>query len=287
MRRRSPAAVLLLLLACWREPAGPALKDDLGRTVTLSGHVHRVVTLAPNLTEIVFAIGAGDKLVGTDDFSDAPAAARKLPKVGGLQPNVERIASLKPDLVIATTTANHPALATALGNIGVPLFVVRTDRLSEIPTAMNRLGQILDAPASAGAASSIRAAITRQRRRRPHSPRVLFAVWTNPLYVAGHDTFADDLFILSGAANAVPPSVHGWPQYSLESLVAAPPDLMLYPRTSVTRAQINELLHAAPSLRKKTRFVPVDENTFTRPGPRVVEAAAGLNEILDAWERKH
>ena len=89
---------------------------------------------------------------------------------------------------------------------------------------------------------------------------------------------------LAGAANAV--SVSGWPQYSIESIVAAPPDIILYPDVSVRRPQIDALLRAAPQL-GRCRIVAVDENLFTRPGPRVGEAAAELNRIIDEWEKPH
>jgi ABC-type hemin transport system substrate-binding protein len=240
-----------------------------------------VVTLAPNLTEIVFAVGAGGKIVGTDDFSDDPPQAKQLAKVGGMQPNIEKIAALKPDVVIATTNGNHPNLAPALAQVNIPLFVVRTDRLEEIATAMERLGTILDAR-GADAAQSLRSSLAAQRRTRSRSPRILFAVWPDPLYIAGRNTFTDDLFNLTGAQNAV--EVTGWPQYSQEALIASPPDIVLYPEKSVSRQQIEKLFDVSPSLKAKVEMVPVDENVFTRPGPRVVSAAAQLNAIMDRWE---
>ncbi len=241
----------------------------------------RVITLAPNLTEIVYAIGSGDKIAGTDDFSDEPDAAKRLPKVGGMQPNVEKITTLRPDLVIATTNGNHPNLSPALANVGIALFVVRTDHIDEIARAMDTLGTLLGSPRRHEAVSALRAAIARERRTRPHPPRVLFAVWADPLYVAGRDTFGDDLIRLCGGVNAV--EVKGWPQYSLESLLASPPDLVVYPSRSVSRGQVEKLFANAPA---PPAIVPVDENRFTRPGPRVAIAAGELNAIMDAWESR-
>src|SRR5688500_6876268 len=214
--------VALLLLSCHERPPATT-SDDLGRAVAMPPRITRVITLAPNLTEILFATGSGERIVGTDDYSNFPAAARALPKVGGMQPNIEKIVALKPDLVLASTEGNHPNLAPALAAAGIPLFVIRTDRLTEIPTAMRRLGAMLDAPRGDSAAAELERAVAAQRRTRANAPRVLFAVWTDPLYVAGRSTFTDDLFALTGARNAV--EVTGWPQYSLEAFVAAPPDL--------------------------------------------------------------
>src|SRR5947208_461776 len=130
---------------------------------------------------------------------------------------------------------------------------------------------------SSPAVATLNASLAKQRRTRPHPPRIMLAVWTDPLYVAGHNTFADDLFTLCGATNAV--EVTGWPSYSLESFVAHPPDILLYPNHSVTRAAVDALLTRANT--KNVVAIPVDENLFTRPGPRVGEAAGILNGMLD------
>ena len=256
--------------------------DDLNRAVTLPPRIDRVITLAPNLTEIVYAIGAGDRIAGTDDFSDEPASAQTLPKVGGMQPNIEKIVALKPDLVLATTNGNHPNLAPALAAVHIPLFVVRTDRLDEIPRAMERIAAILGVQVSGAGESACGDREAEANAR--HAPRVLFAVWADPLYVAGRKTFSDDLFRLTGAENAVP--LDGWPQYSMESLVANPPDLILHATKPVSRAQLEKLLDVAPELKKRVSIVGVDENLFTRPGPRVSLAAEELNRILDRVGRR-
>jgi len=240
--------------------------------------ITRVVSLAANVTEMIYAVGAEEKLVGTDDFSNYPAAARALPKVGGMQPNVERIIALRPDLVFASSEGNMPNIEPPLKAAGIPIYVVRTDRLSEIAPAMERIGALLGAEQRAIAATELRLHIAAQRRMRVNHPRVLFAVWADPLYVAGRATFTDDLFALAGAQNAV--QVTGWPQYSLESLAAHPPDLVLHPRKSVTRAEIDAMLARVPGVHP--RVVAVDEDIFQRPGPRVVDAAKELNAILDA-----
>ncbi len=237
----------------------------------------RVITLAPNLTEIVFAIGAGDHIVATDDFSDSPAAAKALPKVGGQEPSIERIVAAKPDVVLASGSANVTALRAA----HLPLEVIKTDRLDEVAPVMLQLGALLHAPQANEAARAVRDGLAKQRRVRKHPPRILFAAWNQPLYVGGRDTFIDDLVRLCGAENAV--EVTGWPQYSVESVVAKPPDIILHS----SRLDMEPLFRVAPELRTKSRVVAIDENRFTRPGPHVVDAAANLNAIIDAWEKSH
>src|SRR6476620_2867245 len=123
-KARTRSAVLLLLLVCAPGCApseSGVVRDDVSRPVDVPPHVARIVTLAPNLTEMVYAIGAGNRIVGTDDFSDEPASVKALPKVGGMQPNIEKIVALKPDLVLATTNGNHPNLSPALAAVHIPL----------------------------------------------------------------------------------------------------------------------------------------------------------------------
>lgn len=252
--------------------------------MALARSIQRVITIAPNVTELVFAVRSGQKIVGTDDFSDFPVDAARLPKVGSMEPDLESIVRLRPDLVLASSSANRPGLAGALDAVGLPLYVVRTERLSQIAPAARRLATLLGGDPSV--AASIDQAIAAQKRTRNDPPRVLFVLWPNPLYVAGHATFIDDLITLTGAVNAVPPSVKGWPQYSLEALVANPPDLVLFPSKSVNFAALEKQFKGFGPLQavREGRMLAVDENRFTRPGPRVAEAASELNAILDGLE---
>jgi len=242
----------------------------------------RIVSLAPNVTEMIYALGAGDLLAGTDAASDYPASAKALPKVGGgLTPNIEKIVALRPTLVVAIAAGLHPNLSRALAAQHIPLLVVRTDRLADVAAAMKQIRDRVGRERTPAIASMLHA-LQQQRRTRARPPRTLFVVWADPLYIAGRDTFTSDLFDVCGVRNAA--SVSGWPQYSLESLIASPPDLLLYPDRSVTRAQVDALVARA---KLTGQVVAVDENVFVRPGPRMAEAAAALNGIVDKWERSH
>jgi len=265
--RNSILSCVLLLVACSRETPSPHA-------------VHRVVTLSPNLTEIVFAIGAGDDVVATDDYSDVPPAAKRLPKVGGVQPSLERIVAAKPDLVLAPAIADYASLSAALKSNHIPIEIIRTDRIGEIIPVMRRLCKELDAPKTDEAVRAIRDGLARETRKRAKSPRILFVGWADPLYVGGRETFIDDLYAITGARNAV--QVKAWPQYAVESVIAAPPDIVLY----TSHIDIAPLLRAAPELRNRAMIVAVEENRYTRPGPHVVDAAADLNGIIDRWEKK-
>jgi len=257
-------ALVTLLVACTsKEPARQKAP-------------HRIVTLAPNVTEMVIALGAGDRIVGTDDYSADAIPNRKLPRVGGLQPNIEKIVAVRPDLVIANAAGLQPNLGRSLASVHIPLLVVTNERLADIAKSMTSIGNALGI-SSTDAVTRLNASLARQRRTRIHPPRLMLAVWTDPLYVAGRNTFADDLFTLCGATNAV--EVNGWPSYSLESFVAHPPDILLYPNHSVTPSAVQALLTRAGT--KNVVAIAVDENLFTRPGPRVGEAGGILNHLLD------
>jgi len=256
--------LILLLAACTRpEPAAKQAPQ-------------RVVTLAPNVTEMVIALGAVDRIVATDDFSADAMPSKKLPRVGGLQPNLEKIVTVRPDLVIANAAGLPPTLGRSLASVHIPLLVVTNERLADIAKSMTSIGLSVGIN-SAAAVARLNASLAQQRRTRPHPPRIMLAVWTDPLYVAGRNTFADDLFALCGATNAV--EVNGWPSYSLESFVAHPPDILLYPNHSVTPSAVEALLARAGT--KNVIAIAVDENLFTHPGPRVGEAGAKLNAILE------
>jgi iron complex transport system substrate-binding protein len=268
--------LMLLFLACnSREPGA--------QTAAPSRPLRRIVTLAPNLTEIVYALGAGDSVLGTDDYSDYPAAAKLKAKLGGVVPNVEGIAALRPDLVLVSSSAASPPLRSALERLKVRYAVIATDRAAHIPLAMQHIGMLigLSAADAARARAQLEAALEHQTRHRQSGIRVLFVVYADPLHVAGHETFAGDIIELCGAENAA--TVKGWPQYSMEALLANPPDIVLHPDKSVPHEQVMALFAKAA---RQPEVLAVDENIFSRPGPRIVDAAAMLNATLDTWEKR-
>ncbi|MEO8216569.1 MAG: helical backbone metal receptor [Acidobacteriota bacterium] len=281
---------LAATLSSCRRPAASALRDDLGREVRVPAPVARVVTLAPNVTEIVAAIGCSSLLVGTDNFSNVPSSVASLPKVGGVQPSPELIARLSPDLVVASSSGS-PGLSSVLASMSIPMYSVRTDRSADVSRVMTALGTLMRCGKPEAAKVEFEKQLSAQRRSRPSHPRVLFAVWPDPLYVAARETFVDDLFELTGAQNAVAPSVKGWPQYSLEAVIANPPDIILYPRASGRKDGMEAMFRtdsrwrALPAV-SGNRLFAVDEDLFSRPGPRLPRAAAILNEILDSVEKR-
>lgn len=260
-------------------PADSGMRDDTGRAVLVERSVERIVSLAPNVTEILYAIGAGSKLVGVDDFSNHPAEAKRLPRLGGMSPSAEKIAELRPDLVFASTSANQPSLPAILDSLGIPLYVTRAERLSEVGPLIDRIGKVAGVDAR-DVVSRFQTELELQRRARVRPPRVLFVIWHDPLYVSGRETFADDLIALTGGENHVDPRIKGWPQYSYERVVADAPDIVVV----AGPGQVLEAVRARIR-REDVMYQLVSEDIYSRPGPRLVNAATELNAIFDRWNQ--
>lgn len=279
-QQRSRFALLLLVVflafSCREKP----------RAVIADSSPRRIITLAPNLTEIISAMGCAERLIATDDDSDWPAEVRRLPKVGrGLTPNIERIARLRPDLVVASASADQRVLRAMLGRVNVRLHVERTDRLDDLPAAARRLGRATGCSGAAGWGESFSRQLQEQRRSRRSAPAVLFLAWADPLYVAGSNTFAGDLLAIAGARNAAA-SVEGWPQYSMEAVAAHPPDVIVFPTGAFTREAFVALMRKHPIWQRlpavrRDHVLVVDEDTFTHSGPRAIDALEILNRELD------
>jgi iron complex transport system substrate-binding protein len=251
----------------------------------LSGTPRRVVSLAPNLTEIVFAVGAGDRLVGVSDYSDYPPEAQKLPRVGGLEVSAEKVASLSPDLVLATPEGNAKGPVLALEAAGIPVLLAPGGSLEgvlgSIRSIATRLGH-----GQAGERLIASLAARRQEVRRmsaSHRPlRAVLLVWPDPAQAAGGGTFADDVLKEAGAQNLLGERP-GWPVVSVEWLATAPIEVLVIPDSPATREPYTRAIASGPLSRgtvARARVVRIDESVLTRPGPRVFDALEQLAREL-------
>jgi iron complex transport system substrate-binding protein len=267
-----------LLAGCDAERAKPADSRSVSSP-------RRVVTLAPNLTEIVFALGAGESLVGVSEYSDFPEAAKRIPRVGGLEVDPEKVAALRPDLVLAMAEGSARGAVSALESAGLPVAVVPSGSLDAVLSGIREVGERLGRPEEAerlerGLAER-RTALARRiagRRR----PRTLLLVWPDPPQAAGGGTFLNDLLREAGADNLVADR-SGWPVLSLEYLATAPVELLVIPdsdqtREAYARAFANGSLSRGSIAR--ARVVRLDESALTRPGPRVFDMLERLAENL-------
>ena len=201
------------------------------------GGPRRIVALAPNLTEIVFALGAGDRLVGVSEYSDYPEAARAIPRIGGLEVDPEKVAALSPDLVLAIAEGSGRGAVGALEAAGVPVVIVPSGSLDAVLEAIRivgqRLGRETESQALVDELSRKRAAV-RAQAALAKKPRALLLVWPDPPQAAGAGTFLDDVLREAGGENLVA-ARRGWPMLSKEYLATADVDVLVVPDSAETR----------------------------------------------------
>lgn len=243
----------------------------------------RIVSLAPVVTEALFALGAGPRVVGVTRYCDRPAAAAALPKVGGyVDPQLEAILALRPDLVIAMPSQGQRALLEQLRRFGVPVLVVFAERVSEVDAALTAIAEAVDR-AAAGAALRARlaqdlAAIAARAKGPGGGPRTVIAVSVDPLVLAGPHTFADEAIPLAGGRPAVPRNAPPWPGWSIEALIFLRPDVVVAAEGPGASARLQAQLAALGS--RAPRVTHASGAILMRPGPYLAEDVATLADLL-------
>jgi iron complex transport system substrate-binding protein len=293
------ALALLLLGACGNEgpapgsarddrAAGvpPAVRDDAGRAIQLDGPARRIVSLVPSVTETIVALGAADRLVARTDFDHAPELAG-LPSVGGgLDPSIEALVRLEPDLVVAWNARDDAGLRARLEASGVPVYAAAIEDTAGVFATIERLGVLLERDAAADlVARALRdtlAAIAREAAEGPR-PRVLFLLDGAPPRTAGPGTFISEILSVAGGEPAYPALSGDWPAIALETVVANPPDVVLVP---IGEGEVPEL-GARPGWRRVPavrdgRVVGVPGDLVGRPGPHLGRATRALRDSLRA-----
>ncbi len=292
MRFRECLLSLILMLAAWASAEATPLTvvDDTGRSVTLDGPPKRIMTLAPSNTEILFALGTEDRIVAVDQWSDFPPAAKAKPWVAPLNPSLEQVVRFSPDLILSTHWGAEPLLPLERQGIKVMIFAPRT--LEDIYRNILVIGQIVGAEARAERLVwSMRrrvAAVVTKVRDAPQ-PKVFIELdGSDPgrPFTAGPGSFIDVLIRLSGGANVAARSRTAWPQFSLEELIRADPDLIILgDALAPLNPQTPELVARRPgwSGLKAVHLgtiAAIDSNVISRPGPRIVEGLELLARLF-------
>jgi iron complex transport system substrate-binding protein len=288
------AIVLVLLCACSRgKPAGHAVHDELGRELHVANFpARRVVSIAASTTELLYAIGAGDTLVGVDVYSDYPPAAQKLPRVGGeTDPSVEKIVALRPDIVVTETTANRQETAEQLERLGIPTFVTHVQSLADLDRAIRDLGMLVGRETQAEAlVTEMHARFDAIRERTKNLPRVptLLVVWSDPLFVVGKETFTSELIALAGGINVTDDAGAGFPKYSLERVLRHAPEVIIVGSHKTQAKDPLGYWQRWPDLPavRDGRVVGLDGDLMFRPGPRLADGAARLFEVIHAGKSR-
>lgn len=283
------SAVILVAVLTTSASVGAAVQvtDGTGRTLTLPALPRRIVSLVPGVTEMLYAIGAEDRLVGRTDFCDYPPAARSKPSVGGtVSPSLEVLVSLKPDLVVATSAGNSDETRRQLERLRVPLYLVDPHGLWDVFRTMMRLGALTEregraAEVVAGLERRVRAVAVRVAAL--PRPRVLYVVWPEPLIVPGRGAAVTELIELAGGESVSADGPEGYPRYSVEAAVARGPEVIILARHGAGTAPYArekwERFADLPAIRAG-RLHAVDGDLFHRFGPRVVDALEILARLL-------
>jgi iron complex transport system substrate-binding protein len=272
-------------------PAAPAFRevvDETGRKVRVPQPVRRIVSLAPSLTETVYALGLQDRLVGDTDYCDYPAEAQKKSKVGGaINPSLEQIVTLHPDLVLVTKGLNRLETVHALDELGIASYATDPHDVAEIITSTKRVADVLGVPeAGVAVAEDMQHRLSALQQRIGSLPpkHVLFVVWTQPLISVGKSTFIADALRRAGAVSIVD-SAQDWPQVNLEEVARLQPEFLVF-ADSHSEAAPRELetLATLPAWRildaVSNRRYAVISDAVNRPAPRIVSAIEELARQL-------
>jgi iron complex transport system substrate-binding protein len=269
-------------------PAMREFVDETGRTIRVPQTIQRVVSLAPSLTETIYALGLQDRLVGDTDFCDYPAEAQKITKVGGaVNPSIEKIASLHPDLVLVTKGPNRLETVETLKGLGIPSYATDPHTVDGIIFSTEKIAEVMGA---AEAGKSVAEDMEKhlgalQEQLKGIAPRrVLFVVWTEPLISIGKDTFIADALRRAGAVSIVD-SAQSWSEISLEEMARLQPEYLVFAAShseSVTHDV--DVLMERPGWRlldavRNRRFAVISD-AVNRPAPRIVSAIEELARQL-------
>ena len=262
--------------------------DETGRTVRVPQPVMRIVSLAPSLTETVYALGLQERLVGDTDYCDYPPEAQKKQKVGGaINPSLEEIAHLKPDLVLVTRHLNTMDTVHSLDALGIASYATDPTNVDEIIGSTKKLAEVLGAPAAGiSVAQDLRHRLDVLQQKIGSLPprRVLFVVWTDPLISIGKDTFIADALRRAGAESIVD-AKQDWPQVNLEEVARLQPEILVFADSHSESAPINmDVLVTRPAWRilnaVRDRKYAVISDAVNRPAPRIVSAIEDLAQKL-------
>lgn len=261
--------------------------DEAGRRVILPERIERIVSLAPSITEMLFALGVDSRLVGVTQFCDYPPAAKSKTSVGEvINPSLEKIAAVKPDLVLATTAGNRRETVAAIERLGIPLYGLNPRSVEDVLLSIRTLGDLLGVPDAAdklepGLRNRL-AAVAVRLTGRPR-PRVLFVLWLEPLMSVGRQTFVHDALARAGAESITATRPEDWPRLNLEEVLRQDPDYLVLTHSPALERRL-EMLRRDPawsSLRalQQNRLITLDEAVL-RPGPRIVDAIEQLARAL-------
>ena len=261
--------------------------DDSGQRITLVGPARRIVSLAPHVTELLFAAGAGDRVIAGVDYSDHPPAARRLRTVGSYTDvNVEAVLALRPDLVVGWRAGNRPEQLQQLEQLGLPVYRTDPQRLADIPAALRSLGRLAGTADQADtAAHAFEAGVAALAASHPDGRRVrvFYQVWDQPLMTVGGGHWIDQVITLCGGENVFADLRTPTPTVSLEAVLAAAPEVILAGGMGGKEPAWLARWRQWPALPavRAGHLHAIDPDWLQRAGPRLLLGARAVCGALD------
>ncbi len=281
---------LLIFAACSRTPNQKSIQtrevtDEAGRRVRLPEKIDRIVSLAPNLTEIVYAVGAGDQLVGNTEYCDYPVQAKSVAKVGDtLHPSVERIIALKPQIILVSTASQLEAFTKQLDQQNIAVYVTNPQKLDDVFTSIQTLGDLFghhDWTVKLLDDLRRRAAAVDVAIKETKPVRTFYQVSDSPLYTVGRDSYLTDLIKRAGGVSVTADVPGAYPKFSDETALASRPEAIILPTggsMGTANSKVASALQNSPAV-LNNRVLKINEDHLQRPGPRLVD---GLEEMARA-----
>jgi len=264
------------------------LTDEVGRKVRVPHSPKRIISLAPNITETLFALGLNEEIVGVTGFCDYPEAALKKPRIGGfVNPDIEKIVSLKPDLIVGTRDGNRAEAIQSLNELGFPVYLVDPKGFDGVVSTIRNIGDIAGRrdPAKGIAKNMIKKKEDAFRLTRSlPKPKVFFQVGNAPIVTVGRGTLADDLIRLAGGRSISENESESYPHYSVETIIAKAPEIIIMTSMEGERGYANlaknwQRWKNIPAVRSGAIHV-LDSNLVDRPSPRIVDGLEALLRVI-------
>lgn len=260
--------------------------DESGRKVTIPVKIDRIVSLAPNLTEIVYAVGAGDSLVGNTEYCDYPAEAKKVTKIGDtMHPSIERIIALKPQIVLVSTASQLEVFAKQLDQQGIAVYVTNPGTLDEVFRSIETLGEMFghrDWAVTVARDLRTRAAAVEVAVQSVKPVKLFYQVSGEPLYTIGRDAYLTDLVRRAGGVSVTADVPTAFPRFSDEAALAARPEAIILPSGgSMGNANltVSAALKNSPAVLNK-RVYQINDDHLSRPGPRLIDGLEEMARVL-------
>lgn len=276
--------LLALCAACKTAPPpvpdSKQYTDELGRTVYIKQSPERIISLAPSVTETLFALGLGDKVVGVTTYCDYPPETKTKVSIGDTQkPSLEKIVALKPDLVIASTSSQLESFVRNIEDAKIPLYISNPRNVAETLTSIQAIGDITGASEKAKEITDkLRARIEQvhERTANREKPKIFIMLGAEPLITVGGKTFMNDLVTQAGGLSISADESSDYPQYSFETAIARRPEIIFL---QAGDDKLPERLKQTPAA-LNGRLYHLNDDLLMRPGPRIVEGLEQLAEKI-------